>query len=62
MKVESYTSKGEPIEDEQAELVCEAPAPSMPIYFWADDDNMTKYKAAYFNYYKDVGNNSRPIA
>jgi len=55
MKVESYSGKAEPIEDEQAELVCEAPAPSMPIYFWGDDDNMTKYKAAYFDYYKDVG-------
>ncbi len=55
MKVESYSGKAEPIEDEQAELVCEAPSPSMPIYFWGDDENMTKYKAAYFNYYKDVG-------
>ncbi len=55
MKVESYSGKAQPIEDEQAELVCEAPAPSMPIYFWGDDDNMTKYKAAYFDYYKDVG-------
>ena len=55
MKVESYSGKAEPIEDKQAELVCEAPAPSMPIYFWGDDDNMTKYKAAYFDYYKDVG-------
>ena len=57
MKIESYDGKAEPIEDEQAELVCEAPAPSMPIYFWGDDDNMTKYKAAYFDYYKDVGKN-----
>ncbi|MHA1391812.1 MAG: acetoacetate--CoA ligase, partial [Promethearchaeota archaeon] len=57
MKVESYSGKAEPIEDEQAELICEAPAPSMPIYFWGDDDNMTKYKAAYFDYYKDVGKN-----
>jgi len=55
MKVESYSGNSKPIEDEQAELVCEAPAPSMPIYFWGDDDNMTKYKAAYFDYYKDVG-------
>ncbi len=57
MKVESYSGKAEPIEDEQAELVCEAPAPSMPTHFWGDDDNMTKYKAAYFDYYKDVGKN-----
>ena len=57
MKVESYSGKAEPIEDEQAELVCEAPSPSMPTHFWGDDDNMTKYKAAYFDYYKDVGKN-----
>ncbi|MHA1293394.1 MAG: hypothetical protein ACTSQJ_12090 [Promethearchaeota archaeon] len=57
MKVESYNEKAEPVEDEQAELVCEAPAPSMPIYFWGDDDKMTKYKAAYFNYFKDLGKN-----
>ncbi|MHA1703798.1 MAG: acetoacetate--CoA ligase [Promethearchaeota archaeon] len=57
MKVNSYSDKAEPIEDEQAELVCEAPAPSMPTHFWDDDDNMTKYKAAYFDYYKDIGKN-----
>ena len=57
MKVESYSGKTEPIEDEQAELVCEAPAPSMPTHFWGDDNNMTKYKAAYFDYYKDIGKN-----
>ena len=57
MKVESYTDNAEPIEDEQAELVSEAPMPSMPIYFWGDDDNMTKYKAAYFDHFKDTGKN-----
>ena len=57
MKVESYDGKAEPTEDEQAELVCEAPAPSMPTHFWGDDDNMTKYKTAYFDYYKNIGKN-----
>ncbi len=57
MKVESYNDNAEPVEDEQAELVCEAPAPSMPVYFWGDDDNMTKYKAAYFDHFKDIGKN-----
>ncbi|MFW9818147.1 MAG: acetoacetate--CoA ligase [Candidatus Thorarchaeota archaeon] len=57
MKVEAYNDNAEPVEDEQAELVCEAPAPSMPVYFWGDDDNMTKYKAAYFDHFKDTGNN-----
>lgn len=57
MKVQAYNENGEPVLDEQAELVCEAPSPSMPIYFWRDDDNMTKYKAAYFDDFKDKGKN-----
>ena len=57
MKVQAYDEQGKPIKDIQAELVCEAPAPSMPIYFWGDDDAMTKYKAAYFNFYKEQGIN-----
>jgi acetoacetyl-CoA synthetase len=57
MKVQSYNDDGEIVEDEQAELVCEMPFPSMPIYFWGDDENMTKYKAAYFDDFKDRGKN-----
>jgi acetoacetyl-CoA synthetase len=57
MMVEAYNEKAEPVEDEQAELVCVAPTPSMPIYFWGDDDNMTKYKAAYFDFFKSQGKN-----
>ena len=57
MKVQAYNENGEPVLDEQAELVCEAPSPSMPIYFWGDDENMTKYKAAYFDDFKDKDKN-----
>lgn len=57
MKVQAYDEEGNPIKDQQAELVCEAPAPSMPIYFWGDDENMSKYKAAYFEFYKNLGIN-----
>jgi acetoacetyl-CoA synthetase len=57
MKIESYNEIAESIEDKHGELVCEAPSPSMPIYFWGDDENMTKYKAAYFNYFKNQGKN-----
>lgn len=53
MKIKAYDLEGNPIRDHQGELVCEAPAPSMPIYFWGDDENMTKYKAAYFNFYEE---------
>ena len=57
MKIQAYNENAEPVLDEQAELVCEAPSPSMPIYFWGDDANMTKYKAAYFDDFKDRGKN-----
>ncbi len=53
MKVKSYNEKGEPILDEQGELVCEAPAPSMPLHFWNDPDG-SKYRAAYFEVYPGV--------
>lgn len=53
MKIKSYDEKGKPIFDEQGELVCEAPAPSMPLYFWNDPDG-SKYHKAYFDVYPGV--------
>jgi acetoacetyl-CoA synthetase len=53
MKVKAYDDKGKPIYDQQGELVCEAPAPSMPLAFWNDPD-YTRYKDAYFNVYPGI--------
>jgi len=53
MKVKAYDEKGNPVYDQQAELVCEATAPSMPLYFW-NDPNGEKYKSAYFEVYPGV--------
>jgi acetoacetyl-CoA synthetase len=53
MKIRAYDEKARPIFDEQGELVCEAPAPSMPIYFW-DDAEGSKYHSAYFGVYPNV--------
>jgi acetoacetyl-CoA synthetase len=53
MKIRSYDPQGKPVFDEQGELVCEAPAPSMPLYFWNDPD-AAKYHAAYFDVYPGV--------
>ena len=53
MKIKSYDEKARPIWDEQGELVCEAPAPSMPLYFWNDPDG-SKYHNAYFSAYSNV--------
>jgi acetoacetyl-CoA synthetase len=47
MKVFAYDDNGSPVIGTQGELVCTAPFPSMPIYFW-DDPKGTKYQAAYF--------------
>jgi acetoacetyl-CoA synthetase len=53
MKIKSYDEKGKPIFDQQGELVCEAPSPSMPLYFWNDPDG-SKYHSAYFDVYPNV--------
>ncbi|MFQ6064651.1 MAG: acetoacetate--CoA ligase, partial [Candidatus Bathyarchaeia archaeon] len=52
MKVKAYDEKGNSVVDQQGELVCEAPSPSMPLYFWNDPD-YERYKAAYFRFYPD---------
>ena len=53
MKVEAFDEEGRPVINRQGELVCTAPAPSMPIYFW-DDPGHRKYRAAYFDVYPNV--------
>lgn len=50
MKVKAYDDQGQPVLDRQGELVCEAPAPSMPLYFW-NDPGHEKYRNAYFTFY-----------
>ena len=50
MKIAAYDEKGNPVFDKQGELVCEAPSPSMPLYFW-DDLTGEKYRKAYFTFY-----------
>jgi len=53
MRVEAFDENGKPIVNQQGELVCTAPSPSMPIYFWDDPDNK-KYLSAYFDVYPNV--------
>ena len=53
MKIKAYDEKGNPIYDQQGELVCEVPSPSMPLYFWNDPDGY-KYHQAYFDVYPGV--------
>ncbi|MCU0598146.1 MAG: acetoacetate--CoA ligase [Desulfobacterales bacterium] len=53
MKVEAYDENGQPVIGRQGELVCTAPFPSMPIYFWNDPDGK-KYHSAYFDVYPNI--------
>ncbi len=53
MKVEAFDENSKAVKNEQGELVCTAPFPSMPIYFWDDPDN-EKYHNAYFDVYDNV--------
>jgi acetoacetyl-CoA synthetase len=53
MKVKAYDENAGSVLDQQGELVCEAPAPSMPLYFWNDPDGK-KYEDAYFTEYPGV--------
>ncbi len=53
MKVYAYDENGKPTVGQQGELVCTAPFPSMPIFFWGDDDG-SKYHSAYFNEYPGI--------
>ncbi len=56
MKISVYDENGKPVVDTLGELVCEMPAPSMPLYFW-DDPDKRRYREAYFDYYKPIGKN-----
>jgi acetoacetyl-CoA synthetase len=53
MDVRAFDEAGNELIDEQGELVCCKPFPSMPIYFWDDPDG-SKYHNAYFDVYPDV--------
>jgi len=53
MKVEAFNEEGNSIVGQKGELVCTQPFPSMPIYFW-NDENQKKYMGAYFGCYPNI--------
>ena len=52
-KVEAFDATARPIIGEVGELVIAAPMPSMPVFFWGDDDG-SRLRAAYFEYFPGV--------
>jgi acetoacetyl-CoA synthetase len=53
MNVQVFDDDGKPVVGAKGELVCTAPFPSMPIYFWNDPDG-AKYRAGYFERFPDT--------
>ncbi len=53
MKVDAYDAEGTSVRNEKGELVCSVAFPSMPVYFWNDEDG-SKYHNAYFNRYPNI--------
>ncbi|MDX2455860.1 acetoacetate--CoA ligase [Desulfosarcina sp.] len=53
MKVFAFDDDGKPVVGQEGELVCAAPFPSMPIYFWNDPEGK-KYHSAYFDVYPGI--------
>ncbi|HEX6781690.1 MAG TPA: acetoacetate--CoA ligase [Solirubrobacterales bacterium] len=45
--VEAWNEDGEPVVEEVGELVVTEPMPSMPVYFWGDEDG-SRYRESYF--------------
>jgi acetoacetyl-CoA synthetase len=50
VSLHALDSKGNPVEDELGEMVIDKPMPSMPIFFWNDENN-ARYKSSYFEDY-----------
>jgi acetoacetyl-CoA synthetase len=53
MDVRAFDENGKELINEEGELVCCKPFPSMPIYFWDDADG-SKYHSAYFDVYPNI--------
>ncbi|MGH2954253.1 MAG: acetoacetate--CoA ligase [Solirubrobacterales bacterium] len=52
-KVEAFDEQGDPVTDEVGELVITEPMPSMPVFFWGDE-NGRRYRESYFETYPGV--------
>lgn len=52
-KLECYDEEGNPILEQEGEMVITRPMPSMPIYFW-NDPNSQRYMESYFEMYQGI--------
>ncbi|GGC02995.1 acetoacetate--CoA ligase [Dyadobacter sediminis] len=52
-RIEAYDENGKPVQNELGEMVITRPMPSMPVYFWNDEDD-ERYYSSYFEMYPNV--------
>ncbi|MEO8093182.1 MAG: acetoacetate--CoA ligase, partial [bacterium] len=52
-RIEAWDPEGRPLVGEVGELVITEPMPSMPLFFWGDEDG-SRYREAYFSHYPGV--------
>jgi acetoacetyl-CoA synthetase len=48
-----FDEEGKSITDEEGEMVITQPMPSMPVFFW-NDNNFTRYKESYFEMFPSI--------
>lgn len=53
-KVEAYDEAGRSVLNTVGELVITEPMPAMPLFFWGDDVQHTRYRQSYFDRYPGV--------
>lgn len=51
--VDSLDPRGNPLLDRPGELVARQPMPSMPVFFWGDE-NFARYRSSYFDRYEGM--------
>lgn len=51
--IAAYDEDGRSVRGQVGELVCTTPMPSMPLYFWGDDDG-SRYRSSYFEAWPGV--------
>jgi acetoacetyl-CoA synthetase len=51
--VEAWNEEGKPVVEEVGELVVTEPMPSMPLFFWGDEDG-SRYRESYFEMFPGI--------
>lgn len=51
--LDAFDERGNTVREQLGEMVIREPMPSMPIYFWGDENN-TRYHSSYFEQYEGI--------